>query len=300
MFRSATSNDTAQLVRLFRSADVTEIGQAETSVADIADLLRAPGLDLPTRSLVAVEDDQILGAALCHPAPQPGQLRVQLRVAPADTAERLARMLLTSVREWVLADKINADMPVTLFQLPRSLAAPALVAQGWTKVHRYTRMIADLASCPDLPRTEGVHVRPATSLEDMATVHRVLEAAISGHWNHKCRSFEDFLADQQQRDGHDPAMWLQAERDGLPVGAIIARGPLCRAWIAWLGVLPSARGCGIATTLLGSTFSLLRSRGHETVGVDVDTHNQTQAGAVYQRAGMREVGAADQWWKTFP
>ena len=34
----------------------------------------------------------------------------------------------------------------------------------------------------------------------------------------------------------------------------------------------------------------------DEVGVDVDTHNDTNAVEVYRRAGMRPLGAADQWY----
>jgi ribosomal protein S18 acetylase RimI-like enzyme len=132
----------------------------------------------------------------------------------------------------------------------------------------------------------------------MATIHGVLETAIAGHWNHDRRDFENFLTDQRQRDGHDPSLWLLAELDRGPVGAVIARAPTDRAWIGWLGVLPEARGRGIATALLGTAFGRLHDRGHATVGVDVDTHNHTDAVAVYRRAGMRTVGTADQWRTT--
>jgi len=290
-----TSDDADGLLALYRAADLAEIGRPETSAADIADLLRAPGLDLRTRSLIVLDGDRIIGVVLCHPAPQPGQLRAQLRLAPGDAATDLGRRLLDAVRDWALTDRATPNSPVTVFQLPGSLATAALRSAGWTKVHSYTRMIADLADHTATPPPNGVRVRQAASRADMATVHHVLETAIAGHWNHHRRDFQDFLTDQQQRDGHDPALWLLAESAGGPVGAVIARAPADRAWIAWLGVLPEARGQGIAAALLGSAFTRLHDSGHVTVGVDVDTHNRTNAIAVYRRAGMRSVGTADQW-----
>jgi len=295
ILRPVTGDDVDALLALYRAADLAEIGRPETSAADITDLLRAPGLDLRTRSLTALDDTGITGVVLCHPAPQPGQLRAQLRLAPGDAAADLGRTLLDAVRDWALADRATPSSPVTLFQLPDSLAATALRSAGWTKVHSYTRMIADLADCAVTPPPTDVRVRPAATGADMATVHQVLETAIAGHWNHRRRGFPDFLTDQQQRDGHDPSLWLVAESAGRPVGAVIARAPAGRAWIAWLGVLPEARGRGIAAALLGAAFIRLRDSGHATVGVDVDTHNHTNAVAVYRRAGMRTVGKADQW-----
>jgi mycothiol synthase len=295
ILRPVTSDDAEAMLALYRAADLAEIGRPETSAADITDLLRAPGLDLCTRSLAALDDTGIAGVVLCHPAPQPGQLRAQLRLAPGDAAADLGRTLLDAVRDWTLTDRTTPNTPVTLFQLPGSPAAAALRTAGWTKVHSYTRMIANLTDCAVTRPPTGVRVRPAASNADMAIVHEVLETAVAGHWNHQRRDFPDFLTDQRQRDGHDPSLWLVAESAGRPVGAVIARAPADRAWIAWLGVLPEARGRGIAAALLGSAFSRLRDRAHATVGVDVDTHNHTNAVAVYRRAGMRTAGEADQW-----
>lgn len=291
LLRSATADDADALLALYRAADLAELGHARTTAADITDLLHAPGLDLPTRSRVAVADDGIVGLLLCHPAPQPGQVRAQLCVARGEVD--LAGTFLATLHEWV-----GPNTPVTLFQSPHSPAAPALRSAGWTKVHSYTRMIADVADHPGARVPRGVRIRAAESQADLATVHRVLETAVAGHWNHQRRDFPSFLADQRQRDGHDPSLWLLAESGGGAVGAVIARAPAGRAWIAWLGVLPEARGHGIAGGLLGSAFARLRERGHTTVGVDVDTHNDTNAVEVYRRAGMRPVGTADQWYVT--
>jgi mycothiol synthase len=295
ILRPVTTADADALLTLYRAADLAEIGRPETTAADITDLLHAPGLHLPTRSQVTLDGAEITGVILCHPAPQPGQLRAQLRLASGEAAPEIARTLLAAVHDWA---RTTPNSPVTLFQLPRSPATPALRSAGWTKVHSYTRMTTELTGHTATPLPTGVHVRPAASRADMVTIHLVLETAIAGHWNHHRRDFESFLTDQQQRDGHDPSLWLLAELDHRPVGAVIARAPADRAWIGWLGVLPEARGRGIATALLNTAFGRLHDRGHATVGVDVDTHNHTHAVTVYRRAGMRPVGTADQWRTT--
>ena len=120
-----------------------------------------------------------------------------------------------------------------------------------------------------------VRIRPAQSTDDLAIVHAVLEDAVAGHWKHQRRTFADFLDDQQSRPGHNPSLWFLAEYAGAPADAVIAREPVDRAWIAWLGVHPAYRRRGIADALLRTAFSELHRRGHTSVGVDVDTHNQT-------------------------
>jgi GNAT superfamily N-acetyltransferase len=168
-----------------------------------------------------------------------------------------------------------------MFQLPNCLVRDALSTDGWTVVHRYTRLNINLDAA-DIPKparaNAGVRLRAATSDLDRRTVHSVLESAIAGHWNHQRLAFTEFERAQRQRDGYDPQLWWLA---------------------AWLGVLDAFRGRGIGTLLLGTVFQVLRERGHLTVGVDVDTHSTTNAVNVYKTAGMMERGTADQWRKTY-
>jgi mycothiol synthase len=307
-FRAATSFDLPELVQLYRSAELAETGRAGTTAPDITDLLRAPGLDLVRRSRVAAIEGELRGLVLLHPAPQPGQLRMQLCVSPHPRHRQLAAALLELAGNWVAQD-CPGGTDVTVFQLPGSLAAPELSAAGWQIVHSYTRMKASLAGGPrergldDADRAgpgAGVTIRAAASAPDLATVHAVLEQSVAGHWNHQERDFASFLADQQARDGHDPSLWLLAEVDGEPAAAVIARAPADRAWIAWLGTLAGYRGRGLAAALLRAAFAELRERGHASVGVDVDTHNKTGALRVYEQAGMQVLGAADQWRNSYP
>jgi hypothetical protein len=86
--------------------------------------------------------------------------------------------------------------------------------------------------------------------------------------------------------------------DSRPAGAVIARARRTRLdRVAWRTVLVPRTGPGPA--LLRPAFGLLRSRGCESVRIDVDTNNGTRALAVYRRAGMKTVGKADQWSKTY-
>lgn len=136
-FRAATPFDLPELVQLFRSAELAEIGRAQTTAPDITGLLRAPGLDLVRRSRVAATEGELRGLVLLHPAPQPGQLRMQLCVSPHPRHRQLAAALLELADSWVAQD-CPAGADVTVVQLPGSLAAPELAAAGWQIVQSST------------------------------------------------------------------------------------------------------------------------------------------------------------------
>jgi ribosomal protein S18 acetylase RimI-like enzyme len=303
-FRAAQTSDLPGLVRLFRAEELAEIGREECTDVEMRHILGVPGVDLARRSQVAVGEDGLLhGFVMLHPAPQPGQLLVQLSVDPHPDRHAIAARLLGLAGAWVELDRGAGDGDVSLFQLPGSLAADELAADGWQIVHSYTRMTADLpltAAAGHRPPDPELEIQAAASEADLAVVHAVIEDAVAGHWQHQRRNFADFLAAMLARDGHDPSLWLLARVGGRPAGAVIARVPVDRAWIAWFGVRPDFRGHGVGGTLLRTVFALLADRGHGCVGVDVDTHNETGAVEVYRRAGMDVVGTADQWAKLYP
>lgn len=171
---------------------------------------------------------------------------------------------------------------------------PALRGRGWKPVRRYTRLTADLTTELPAPADAAAGVRILAAGEP-ATVHAVIEDAVAGHWQHRPRDFADFWRDQRGIDGHDPTLWWLAEVDGRPAAALIARGAPGRAWIGWFGTREPYRGRGLGRALLLTAFAELARRGHRTVGVDVDSANETGAPGVYRAAGMRVLGEADQW-----
>lgn len=297
-WRAPTVEDRARILALLAESEMAEAGAVISNLADVDDLLAAPGLDLARRARIYTEGNRATAFVTLHPAPQPGELRAQLILSP--DARSNATALLTVIADWSRSDRPTAaPVTTTLFELPGFVAREALLDDGWEVVHSYTRMHASLDRDRSVSLPENVRVRAASSNAYMAVVHAVLEDAVAGHWKHQRRTFTDFLRAQEARSGHDPALWLLAEYDGQPAGAVIARDPADRAWIAWLGVHPSHRHRGVANALLHAVFNELRHRGHQTVGVDVDTHNQTGANAVYEHIGMTITGRADQWSKTY-
>ena len=80
--------------------------------------------------------------------------------------------------------------------------------------------------------------------------------------------------------------WL----DGEPIGLCIqddSRIERDAGHVRVLGVVPHARGRGIATWLLRSAFSQAAREGRAAMTLTVDSDNTTGATALYERAGMQ-------------
>jgi mycothiol synthase len=296
--RPVTEGDGPAILAMLRAAEAVETGAPMSSSADVRHFLAEPGVDLATRSRILLHGDRADGLVLLHRAPQPEELRALLIVGPAGAAR--TGELLRLIDDWADADRPDGGrVDVTLYEFPGFLGRAALIEGDWSVVHHYTQLSANL-ELVEPPRPEDLAaVRLAASEADLVVIHSVIEDAVAGHWKHQRREFAAFLASQEERDGYDPTLWFLAQVDGEPAGAVIARAPADRSWIAWLGVLPGHRGSGLAGALLRTCFAELRRRGQRRTGVDVDSANESQAVAVYQKLGMEVVSDYDEWSKTY-
>ena len=66
-----------------------------------------------------------------------------------------------------------------------------------------------------------------------------------------------------------------------------------RTYIRTLGVIPQARGRGIASWLLSSAFAQAAREGRTSVSLSVDSENPTGAVGLYERVGMRAEQVID-------
>ncbi|MFD7003793.1 N-acetyltransferase [Streptomyces mirabilis] len=297
-WRAVSVADVDALAELLGLDEEATVGRRESGPAEARSMLAAPGLDLPSRTWTASgPDGGLLGFAALHPAPQPGELRAQLVVAPSPGAPAVTATLLDRLDVWVAHELPTPDTPVTLYQLPGCFPHDQLLSRGWTVVDSSSRLTVDLDAIR-LPEHPAPAVRAARNETDLRTVHSVLNEAFTDDPEHPHPDFDAFHHAQRRREGYNSDLWLLAELDSVPAGALIARDPDDRAWIAWFGVHPAHRRHGLGAQLLTTAFSLLRARGHRTVGVDVDTHN-TGAMQAYTSAGMTLLGAADQWRRTY-
>jgi len=137
--------------------------------------------------------------------------------------------------------------------------------------------------------------------EELATVHRILEAAFVDHWNHHAVPFDDWWRTKQEAPGFDLNLWWLAELDGEPVGALIGSTQAAEdgtLYVASLGTVQQARGRGVARSLLGRAFAEAPARGWSRAMLNVDGENPTGATALYRSVGMEVEFAMSAWHRT--
>ena len=147
--------------------------------------------------------------------------------------------------------------------------------------------------------------------QDVRTVHRMLEESFADHFNSYRESFAEFV----QRLIEDPGeadwdhWWIaEIEREGrwLPAGGLVAapiRATATRGqgtYLEYLGVHRSARGHGIAKSLLRAALRDAAERGREFVDLEVDDDSPTGADGIYASMGWETFERTRSWHAAAP
>ena len=167
-----------------------------------------------------------------------------------------------------------------------------LKAAGFHEVRRFWHMHIPLGPehrCEPEP-PPGVTITVAASDDDRRLLHRIDEIAFAEHFGFVPRPWGEWIAWFRDRRDARPDLWWLAWRDGEPVGLCMqddSRAERDAGHVRVLGVVPQARGRGIATWLLRASFAQAARDGRTSMTLTVDSANTTGATALYERAGMR-------------
>jgi ribosomal protein S18 acetylase RimI-like enzyme len=150
----------------------------------------------------------------------------------------------------------------------------------------------------------GVTLRPATEPAVREAAHAVLSAAFAEHFGYVAKPYATWHENLDRKSTFDwGAMWV-AELAGMPVGALECNDQFAGdedcGYVAEVGVLPPARGRGVARFLLRHAFATDAAAGRTGTILHVDSHNTTPALGLYESVGMRPVLVIDVWRRTCP
>lgn len=168
-----------------------------------------------------------------------------------------------------------------------------LEAAGFREVRRFWRMVIDLgvehdSSEPTAPA--GVTRTVAVSDQERRMLHDVEQESFADHFGFAPRPYDEFIAWGIDRRDARPDLWWLAWSDDRPVGLCVlddSHADRGASHVRMLGVIPEARGRGIASWLLRSAFAQAAREGRRVVTLTVDAENTTGATALYEGVGMR-------------
>ncbi|MEE1618999.1 GNAT family N-acetyltransferase [Brachybacterium sp. J153] len=274
----------------------------------------SPSLDQPPLAWIALEDRAS------------GRTNVQFVIA-ADAPEREA--LAASLLDWAVevggsfarARGVEATKLTTDANELDTDRAQLLAAAGYEMVRSWLHMRRPVApeEATSLPAPrEGTRVRRVHRhdsglpvAQDVRTVHRMLEKSFADHFNSYRESFAEFV--QRLIEAPDEADWdhwwiAEIEREGrwLPAGGLVAapmkatptRG--AGTYLEYLGVHRSARGHGIAKSLLRAAIRDAAERGRVFVDLEVDDDSPTGADGIYASMGWETFERTRSWHAVAP
>ncbi len=166
---------------------------------------------------------------------------------------------------------------------------------GFVEARHFVKMYRPLTDTPaPPPLPEGMELVTWSDALDRE-IWTVNNTAFGDHWGSVPMSWEDWRAwYAEDPDSFLPehsfialeegqvAAYCMCEQDPEEIERIGTRV----FWVGRLGTLPSHRRQGLGTALLLSSLDRARKSGFEAAALSVDEDSQTNATAIYERAGF--------------
>ncbi|MFJ6721357.1 MULTISPECIES: N-acetyltransferase [unclassified Streptomyces] len=302
--RPAGPGDAADICALLNAVDVVEIGRPETDLGSVEADLHHPGTNLATDSWLAFLGGRLVAYALAWADSGPGRVDCDHYVLPGHTAAALRLLELTEIRARRMAGP-HRDAVLRLQLNARPTLHPGVLARrGYRTVRHHQVMTRPLrpgagaGPVDPAPRPPaGLTLRHCGKDEaDRRRAHALVEETFAAHFGHVERAYEPWLDHLGARDLDWDLAWIATLPALGDVAVLLTRDDrTAMGWISHIGVREDVRGRGIGGFLLRHGFAVYAGLGRTTVGLGVDTANETGALALYRAHGMRPHYALDTW-----
>jgi ribosomal protein S18 acetylase RimI-like enzyme len=186
-------------------------------------------------------------------------------------------------------------------------AARLLERAGFTAERCYHAMARPLDDLPAVGPAPGVELVPFSWDRD-DEVRRAHNAAFTAHHGSTERDEPAWRSWFTGQRAFRPELSVLALADGAVVGYVLAyvyeadtrATGVSTTHLGQIGVLPAARGRGVATAAIAAALSAAAADGCGKAALDVDTENSTGALALYERVGFRTIRTWTAWAHPLP
>ncbi|MEZ5118181.1 MAG: GNAT family N-acetyltransferase [Candidatus Nanopelagicales bacterium] len=313
------TTDPADLAAAYEVADACEraaVGESETTREDVRALVEGPGTALEACRLATV-DGRAAGLLVVEVDSEGRDVFVDAYVDPAAPDGLLAALVADGVvAAYATAEADPAPGPGpdadlvhpcgTAWQVDAGAFAAdepyreVLLAHGLVPARRFWRMRIDLGENgigPQAPPPpSGVTIEVARDADHTRLLHELFVGSFGEHWGTVVRPYQEWITMLGATPGADPDRWYVIRLHGRPAALLVlddSRAELGDGYVRTLGVLPWARGRGLARWLLHVAFADAAARGHTGVALTVDSENTTGATRLYEGVGMRPIRVID-------
>ncbi|GLF94458.1 GNAT family N-acetyltransferase [Streptomyces yaizuensis] len=307
--RPAVPADAPVVCRLLNAVDMIEIGREETDLGSVEADLVHPEAALAENSWLAFRGEELVGYGLMWDDSGADRIDMDQYVLPGhqDAAGRLLDLMeAQAVRRAAGNGAGRAVVHMHLNTNP-TLDTALITARGWSAVRRYhvlTRPLTPTADAADPAPVQaapaGLTLRDCTAEEDRRAAHALLQETFAEHFDHQPRDYHKWLADLGELIDW-PLVWIASlDGHGDVAAMVTSNHRTAHGWINNLGVRKEFRGRGIAGHLLRHAFTVYAELGRDSIGLGVDTANESGALRLYEAHGMATHFAVDTWEVTLP
>jgi ribosomal protein S18 acetylase RimI-like enzyme len=252
--------------------------ERETRVANALHMVHRGELD-PAGILVATDGGTAVGALACLPVPGASGLLWPPQAVGGPEQVAVEDALVRRAGAWLR--ERGAKLGQCLLSADEVPLADPLLRNGFAHVTALWYMQYDLSSSlPPLPRAGLLCYVPYSQLSSPATFHDTLARTYEG--TEDCpeitgvRTIEEVIEGHRAQGKHDPGQWWLALAEGRPVGVLLlCEVPEWAAWdVAYVGVVPEARGRGYGRELMHLAVDEARAAGVPRLTLSVDVRNR--------------------------
>ena len=299
--RPAQLSDAEAIFGLVSAYNTAIVGFPDFTLDDVCDDLAEPGFDRATDSwLVFDSDERLVGYGWAFAKGDSDVVEADVKATEGDVSEWLYEQVSERAREMGRArGKASVKVHKGIYRDDHDMKA-RLEARGFTPVTTFERMRIDHIGPVPMPEPPpGITLREATDDATRRDAYELHGASFADHFGFVHRPYEDWIQRYEATSAFDwPQLWV-ADLDGRPVALCIRTDQFVQdddcGYIWTLGVVPGARGRGIASYLLRRSFAVDAADGRAGTLLHVDSNNTTPALGLYESVGMRSVLVVDIW-----
>lgn len=198
--------------------------------------------------------------------------------------------------------RLTVPVPEAMGSLESLVKAAGLSAERW-----YRQMQRPLTGLPEPQPAPGVEVVPFRWDRD-DEIRRAHNAAFAEHHASAERDAESWRAMFTGQRAFRPELSVLAVADGAVAGYVLAyvyeadsaATGVRETHLGQIGVLPRARGRGLASALICAALRAGADSGCERAGLEVDTDNVTGALRLYEKLGFATTRLRVSWSRSLP
>jgi ribosomal protein S18 acetylase RimI-like enzyme len=240
--------------------------------------------------LVARGPDRLLGAMICHPAPGASGLVWPPQALAARNHAEVEDRLVRHAGAWLRSE--GAKLAQALLHPRETGLAVPLERNGFAHVTSLWYLRRDLDGTePESDTPAPLGYRPYSDPESVAAFHQTLlrtyEQTLDCPEVNGVRSLDEVLAGHRAQGNYRADRWWLALDCDRPIGVLLLTElPELEGWdVAYVGVVPEARGRGFGRALMEKALREARAGGATRLTLSVDSRNRP-AWDLYTRLGF--------------